>query len=176
MISPPTDQRLSTCWRIVFAERPVEARCSMKGRKHTIRASPGGKSFSKPIHERGQFARSRQNTVTSTGADGRVRFILEVFVFDISRRNLIRAMELTTILNHCYRHRGFVYQQARWGEDKKSIEIKVRPRHRSAAICSGCHKPAPGYDHLPERRFEFIPLWGVLIFLWYRMRRVQCRS
>jgi hypothetical protein len=47
--------------------------------------------------------------VTSTGADGWVRFILEVFAFDISRRSLIRAMELTTILNHCYRHRGFVY-------------------------------------------------------------------
>jgi transposase len=85
-------------------------------------------------------------------------------------------MELTTILNHCHRHRGFVYQQARWSDDKKSIEIKVRPRHRSAAICSGCHKPAPGYDHLPERRFEFIPFWGLLVFFLYSMRRVQCRS
>jgi len=85
-------------------------------------------------------------------------------------------MELTTILNHCYRHPGFVYQHPRWSEDKKSIEIQVRPRHRSSAICSACHKPAPGYDHLPERRFEFIPLWGLLIFFLYRMRRVQCRT
>src|ERR1039457_5208491 len=23
--------------------------------------------------------------------------------------------------------------------------------------CSGCHKPSPGYDHLEERSFEFIP-------------------
>jgi len=113
--------------------------------------------------------------VTSTGTEA-VRFILEVFAFEIIRRSLIRAMELTTILNHCYRHRGFVYQHPRWSEDKKSIEIKVRPRHRSAAICSGCHKPAPGYDHLPERRFEFIPLWGLLIFFLYSMRRVQCRG
>ena len=32
------------------------------------------------------------------------------------------------------------------------------------------------YDHLPERGFEFIPLWGVLVFLRYRMRRVACRQ
>jgi hypothetical protein len=36
--------------------------------------------------------------------------------------------------------------------------VDVRPREGSAAVCSGCHQPAPGYDHLPERCFEFIPL------------------
>jgi transposase len=85
-------------------------------------------------------------------------------------------MELLTILNHCHRHRGFVYHHARFGPDKTSIEVDVRPRQGSAARCSGCHQPAPGYDHLPERRFEFIPLWGVLVFLLYRMRRVDCRQ
>src|SRR5712691_3919274 len=79
-------------------------------------------------------------------------------------------MELLTILNHCNRHRGFVYQHARFGPDKKSIEVDVRPREGSTAVCSGCHQPAPGYDHLPERCFEFIPLWGFLVFLLYRMR------
>ena len=83
------------------------------------------------------------------------RFILEVFAFEI-----IRAMELITILNHCHHHRGFVYQHARFSSDKKSIEVDVRPREGSAAVCSGCQKPAPGYDHLPERRFEFIPFWS----------------
>jgi hypothetical protein len=85
-------------------------------------------------------------------------------------------MELITILNHCHRHRGFVYQQARFAADRLSIEVDVRPRAGSAAICSGCHQPAPGYDHLPQRRFEFIPLWGFLVFLLYRMRRVECRN
>jgi transposase len=28
---------------------------------------------------------------------------------------------------------------------------------------------------LPERRFEFIPLWGFFVFLLYAMRRVDCR-
>jgi transposase len=35
--------------------------------------------------------------------------------------------------------------------------------------------PAPGYDQLAERRFEFISLWGFLVFLLYSMRRVDCR-
>src|SRR5712671_6939902 len=96
-------------------------------------------------------------------------FILEVFAFA-----MIRAMELITILNHCHRHRGFVYQRARFGSEKKSLEVDVRPRQGAAAVCSGCHKPAPGYDHLPQRRFEFIPFWGFLVFLLYRMRRVNC--
>jgi len=84
-------------------------------------------------------------------------------------------MELTTILNHCHHHRGFVYQHARFGPDKKTIEIVLRPRQGAAAICSGCQKPAPGYDHLPERRFEFIPFWGLLVFFLYSRRRVHCR-
>jgi transposase len=99
-----------------------------------------------------------------------LRFILEVFVFNINR-----AMELITILNQCHHHRGFVYQHARFFADKKSIEVDVRPRKGSVAICSGCHKPAPGYDQLAERRFEFIPLWGFFVFLLYAMRRVNCR-
>ena len=98
-----------------------------------------------------------------------VRFILEVFAA------ACRAMELLTILNNCHHFRGFVYQHARFSADKKSIEVAVRPRRGSAAICSRCHEPAPGYDQLGERRFEFIPLWGFLVFLLYAMRRVDCR-
>ncbi len=100
-----------------------------------------------------------------------VRFILEGFGFSI-----IRAMELTTILNHCYPHRGFVYDHARFSPDKKSMEVTVRPRKGAKAVCSGCDKPAPGYDRLPERRFEFIPFWGFLVFFLYGRRRVNCRD
>src|ERR1051325_2362298 len=57
----------------------------------------------------------------------------------------------------------FVYQHAHFSADKKSIEVAVRPRNGSAAVCSRCHLPAPGYDQLAERRFEFIPLWGFLV-------------
>src|SRR5262249_9795909 len=85
------------------------------------------------------------------------------------------AMELTTILNRCHRFRGFVYEHARFITGKKSIEVVLRPRKGSAAVCSRCHLPAPGYDQLAERRFEFIPLWGFFVFLRYAMRRVDCR-
>ena len=82
-------------------------------------------------------------------------------------------MELITILNRCHRFRGFVYQQAHFSFDKKCIEVAVRPRKGSAAICSRCHLPAPIYDQLAERRFEFIPLWGFLVFLLYTMRQLS---
>jgi transposase len=83
-------------------------------------------------------------------------------------------LQLITILNRCHRFPGFVYRQARFSADGKSIEIAVSPRTRSKAVCSGCHQPAPGYDRLAERRFEFIPFWGFLVFLLYSMRRVDC--
>jgi transposase len=84
-------------------------------------------------------------------------------------------LALITILNRCHRFPGFVYQQARFSSDHKSIEITVRPRKGSQAVCSHCHERGPGYDKLPERRFEFIPFWGFLVFLLYSMRRVECR-
>ncbi len=86
-------------------------------------------------------------------------------------------MQLITILNHCHHFRGFVYEGARFSlTEGTTLEVRVRPRKGSAAICSGCHQSAPGYDHLAERQFEFIPLWGFLVFLLYRMRRVDCRT
>ena len=67
-----------------------------------------------------------------------------------------------------------VISTTRFSADKKSIEVAVRPRQGSAAVCSRCHQPAPGYDRLGERRFEFIPLWEFFVFLLYTMRRVDC--
>ena len=84
-------------------------------------------------------------------------------------------LQLITILNRCHHFRGFVYQHAGFSSDHKSIEIAVRPRKGSAAVCSRCHQPAPGYDQLAERRYDFIPFWGFLVFLLYAMRRVDCR-
>ena len=83
-------------------------------------------------------------------------------------------MELTTILNQCYPQPGFVFLKARFRADKKAIEVPVRPRKGSQAVCGRCEKPAPGYDTLPARLFEFIPFWGFVVFLIYARRRVQC--
>ncbi len=89
---------------------------------------------------------------------------------------ILFAMDIVIILNRCYRFRGFVYQSTRFVQDNNTLEVVVRPRLGSATVCSGCHQPAPGYDHLPQRRFEFIPFWGILVFFLYCMRRVNCRS
>jgi hypothetical protein len=45
---------------MVLPERPDEAICWMKSWKQATNLSPGGRSFSHPIQERGQFSKSRQ--------------------------------------------------------------------------------------------------------------------
>jgi transposase len=85
-------------------------------------------------------------------------------------------MQLKTILNKIQKHPSFVYKNARLFEDEEGlrIEVNIEPRANSKAECSGCHKRRPGYDRLPERRFEFVPLWGIAVFFLYQMRRVEC--
>jgi transposase len=86
-------------------------------------------------------------------------------------------MQLKTILNRVQKFKRFVYGEARWenGSDGEVLVIEVRPRQNSRPICSGCHRPAPGYDRLQPRLFEFVPLWGIAVFFLYVMRRVDCK-
>ena len=86
-------------------------------------------------------------------------------------------MQLQTILNRVQRYKGFVYESAYWVKKKAgpALEVKLRPRANSKPICSSCGKAGPGYDRDQEaRRFEFIPLWGIMVFFVYAMRRVDC--
>ena len=85
-------------------------------------------------------------------------------------------MRVITLLNHCQHFPGFVYEKARVCPDHKVIEIDIRPRRGTKPVCSGCHHPGPGYDHLGVRHFEFVPLWGFLVHFVYRMRRVDCKT
>ena len=55
-----------------------------------------------------------------------------------------------------------------------ALEVDIEPRRNSRPICSGCHRKRPGYDRLPARRFEFVPLWQIAVFFVYAMRRVDC--
>jgi transposase len=71
-------------------------------------------------------------------------------------------MRLISLLNHYQHFPGFVYERARHCASSQTIEIAVRPRRGSRPVCSGCDKPAPAYDHLKPRRFEFVPLWGCM--------------
>lgn len=85
-------------------------------------------------------------------------------------------MTIKTILNRVHPVKGFVYRQFAFAQGPRGLELQVcvEPRRRSRAVCAGCQKRRPGYDRLPARRFEFIPLWGIAVFLIYAMRRVDC--
>jgi transposase len=66
-------------------------------------------------------------------------------------------MRLISLLNHYQHFPGFVYELARLCAPSQTIEISVRPRRGLRPVCWACHKPAPAYDHLKLRRFEFVP-------------------
>jgi transposase len=87
-------------------------------------------------------------------------------------------MRLRTLLNQCHYLKSFVYETERLEEEngKKRIIVDIRPRKNSQPVCSGCHQKGSIYDHLTERLFEFIPIWGVPVFFSYVMRRVNCKT
>ena len=70
----------------------------------------------------------------------------------------------------------FAYGKASWVEDagRPAIEVEIKARKNGRAICSGCGRTGPGYDRLSKRRFEFVPLWGMAVFLVYATRWVDC--
>ena len=86
-------------------------------------------------------------------------------------------MRIQTILNRVDNFKPFVVGGARWEEhdDGPALVIQMESRKNGRAFCAGCGRPGPVYDRLKERRFEYVPLWGIVAFLAYRMRRVDCR-
>jgi transposase len=87
-------------------------------------------------------------------------------------------MLLRTILNRVEPFKSFVYGNAKWVKEagRPAIEVEVSARKNGRPICSGCGRARPGYDHLPRRRFEFVPLWAIPVFFVYAMRRVDCAN
>ncbi|MEN8173988.1 MAG: ISL3 family transposase [Chloroflexota bacterium] len=85
-------------------------------------------------------------------------------------------MQIKTILNRVQKFKSFVYGTVRWAENTAvpTLEVEIEPRLNSRPVCSGCGYKMPGYDTLPERRFEFVPMWGNKVFFVYSPRRVEC--
>ena len=83
-------------------------------------------------------------------------------------------MRLKTILNHGLNFKCFCIGKSEFNEKKDSIIVEIKARTNSKPVCSICGTASPGYDTLPERLFEFVPLWGWRVFLRYAMRRVSC--
>ena len=85
-------------------------------------------------------------------------------------------MQLKTILNRIEKHRSFVYDSMQLSDcdGQLVLEVDIVPRANGQPTCSGCGERRPGYDRLPARRFEYVPLWGIIVFFVYAMRRVDC--
>lgn len=85
------------------------------------------------------------------------------------------AMSIKTILNRCHPIRYFVYGAARFVGEQ--IHVVVRPRAESMGQCGSCGRRGPTYDTSRHpRQFEFVPLWGYVVFLVYCMRRIDCST
>jgi len=88
-------------------------------------------------------------------------------------------MRLTTILNRVVNYKRFVVKTARIVETdggKPEIEFGIEARKNSKPVCSDCGSDGSTYDHQAERRFQFVPLWGMAVCFTYAMRRVDCGS
>lgn len=83
-------------------------------------------------------------------------------------------MRIKTILNGCLKFKGFCIGNAYFDEARGNIMVEITSRRNRKPLCSVCGTPSPGYDTLPERRFEFVPIWGFCVFFLYAMRRVNC--
>lgn len=90
-------------------------------------------------------------------------------------------MQLKTLLNNIDRYNGFVYGTAKlaknhgkWSFAKKAIVMPIEHRKNSRPICSGCGVSGSGYDRLPERLWDYIPILGMAVYFAYSRRRVDC--
>jgi len=82
-------------------------------------------------------------------------------------------MDVKTLLNRCHHFKSFVYEEFTFRDE--CIHVEVRSRKGSKGTCSKCMHRGPTYDtaRVP-RSFQFVPLWGYMVFLWYFTRRIDC--
>jgi len=85
-------------------------------------------------------------------------------------------LNLKTIINFKEKYPKFILTDSRFIERDKItvIQLKFESRKNSKGICSLCDQPHACYDHLKERSFKHVDLWGIATEFVYRMRRVSC--
>jgi transposase len=71
---------------------------------------------------------------------------------------------------------GFIVEkiQLLGSDNNPRIEIHLASDPRRKPRCPECGRRCPGYDRQRERRWQFVPLWNIPVWLRYRPRRVQC--
>ena len=92
-----------------------------------------------------------------------------------NRRSAI-SLTLKTLFNAVQPLSGFVCEDTCLVRDdgELRVEIKLRAAKRSEPCCPECKQRAPGYDTQPQRRWQYIRIWGILVELLYKPRRVEC--
>ena len=84
-------------------------------------------------------------------------------------------MLLKTILNDCCKFKSFVYAETYFSEDRKSIEVLIKPRKNGKPVCQSCKKEASVYDtSQTPRKFESVPVLKYQVFFYSRRR--ECSS
>lgn len=86
-------------------------------------------------------------------------------------------MLIKTLLNRCYHLKSFVYESVQIEEvgGEAWLVVDVVARKNGLCRCSRCGCAGGVYDRASyARRFAFIPLWGIQVYLQYVMRRVDC--
>lgn len=85
-------------------------------------------------------------------------------------------MQLQTILNRVTCYKPFVFGRIRFSEEpgRLSLHVEMESRKNGQPVCSGCGRRRPAYDRLPQRTWEFVPLWQISVLLVYALRRVNC--
>lgn len=83
---------------------------------------------------------------------------------------------LKTILLRVQDLAGFVIRSARLlGEDgMQHIEVRLAPHGNFKPRCSCCGRIGRVHDKLDERRWHYVPMWNIPVFLFYTPRRVVC--
>lgn len=85
-------------------------------------------------------------------------------------------MLIKTILNHIEKHKSFVYTNVEFKNTHgcEAIVVNLEVRKNGKGICRFCRRISPGYDKLPARLYEYVPLWGIPVYFRYAPRRVAC--
>lgn len=86
-------------------------------------------------------------------------------------------LQLKTLLRRVQDLAGFIVKSVRLTDDdtgKARIEAVLAADPRFKRRCSCCGKPGRVHDHLNERQWHFVPLWGIPVILRYTPCRVIC--
>ena len=84
---------------------------------------------------------------------------------------------IKSVLKRLHPIKGFVYHSVSWDPFVDEVlRVEVRERKGSRGRCSGCGRQGPGYDRQAERQWRFVPLWGLVVWLVYAARRIDCPS